>query len=484
MASANVYHFSIGSEKHTFEIDIPPNAHGHSLRVTIDSTKNKGLVIIIRNTNTSVDDNNDPGCDYNCDTYPTDHSCLHNEQTLVKSMGNLCPFSAQPASPSRAAAYYTSHSVRLDPGKPVKTAEQRMENSGQHHATRQDAVSSPRNPKVYMPDFREEDGLPTWAELAARARLDSKGCTDRSVQNTGQEHHDCQTMGQEVPNQEHDMTPTDNSSHSSNLYVPFHRLPALDRVDGDRFPQLFAVLMEFRCKYPLSTNSSHGINAKEWWAVCKGYEISVFCDSWPYIQALTGPVNGFQKKAVTWRQALAYYNNYKRKSNTYFIPWCSKKRHTRKHKRHMTTFSLSRGLQIQPVASGPMNVTRNALIAVPQEHQVAACISWSVQRSANGRLIASTTTTHIERVLPNEEVSLASGPDTQMNLSAGAESASANAEADVDINLHNPTDDNSHHPNNGFHCTDDNDLDTQINTVNKEQAWAAQQCQTYLEEIY
>ncbi|KAF9501090.1 hypothetical protein BDN71DRAFT_1555892 [Pleurotus eryngii] len=115
----------------------------------------------------------------------------------------------------------------------------------------------------------------------------------------------------------------------------------------------------------------------------------------------------------------------------------------------------------------------------------------SVQRSANGRLIASTTTTHIERVLPNEEVSLASRPDTQMNLSTGTESASANAEADVDINLHHPTDDNSHHPNNGSHCADNNDLDTQINTVDEElpalhrqQAWAAQQHQTYLEELY
>ncbi|KAF9501091.1 hypothetical protein BDN71DRAFT_1501381 [Pleurotus eryngii] len=325
MASANVYHFSIGSEKHTFEIDIPSNAHSHSLRVTIDSTKNKGSVMIICNTNTSVDNNNDPGCDYNCDTYPTDHSRLHNEQTLVESMGNLRPFSAQPASPSRAAAYYTSHSVCLDPGKPVKTAEQRMENSGQHHATCQDAVSSPHNlsqapqfgRKVYVPDFREEDELPTWAELAARAHLDSKGRTDCSVRNTGQEHHDCQTMGREVPDQEHDTMPANNPSHSSNLYVPFHRLPVLDGVDGDRFPQLFAVLMEFLRKYPLSTNSSCGINAKEWWAVCKGYEISVFCDSWPYIQALTGPVNGFQKKAVTWRQALAYYNDYKQKSNTY-----------------------------------------------------------------------------------------------------------------------------------------------------------------------
>ncbi|KAF7440214.1 hypothetical protein PC9H_000558 [Pleurotus ostreatus] len=331
MASANVYHFSIGSEKHTFEIDIPPNAHGHSLRVTIDGTKNKGSVMIIRNTNTSVDDNNDPDCDYNCDTYPIEHSRCHNEEALDESMRNLRPFSPQPASPSRAAAYYTSHSVRLDPGKPVKTAERRKENSGQHpvtheqHATRQDAVSSPRNPsrapqfgrKVYVPDFREEDELPTWAELAARARLDSKGCMDRSVRSTGREHHDCQTMGREVPDQEHDTTPTHNPSHPSNLHVPFHRLPALDGVDGDRFPQLFAVPMEFRLKYPLSTNSSRGIHGKEWWAVCKGYEIGVFCDSWPYIQALTGPVNGFQKKAVTWRQALAYYNDYERKSNTY-----------------------------------------------------------------------------------------------------------------------------------------------------------------------
>lgn len=72
-------------------------------------------------------------------------------------------------------------------------------------------------------------------------------------------------------------------------------------------------------------------------------------------------------------------------------------------------------------------------------------ISRSVQRSANGRLVASTT--RVERVLPNEEVSLASRPDMpQMNLSAGTESASANAEADVDTN--------SHHANN-------NDLDTQ-----------------------
>lgn len=36
-----------------------------------------------------------------------------------------------------------------------------------------------------------------------------------------------------------------------------------------------------------------------------------------YIQALTGPVNGFQKKAATWRQAVAYYNDYEQKSNTY-----------------------------------------------------------------------------------------------------------------------------------------------------------------------
>ncbi|KAF7440215.1 hypothetical protein PC9H_000559 [Pleurotus ostreatus] len=163
---------------------------------------------------------------------------------------------------------------------------------------------------------------------------------------------------------------------------------------------------------------------------------------------------------------------------------------TRKRKRHMTTFSLSRGSQIQPVTSGTINITQDVLIAAPQEHQVAARISRSVQRSANGRLMASTTTTYGERALPNKEVSLASRPDTQMNLSAGAESASANAEADVGINLHHPNS-NSHHTNDGSHRADDNDLDTQINTVDEElpalhrqQSWAAQQRQTYLEEFY
>ncbi|KAF9498312.1 hypothetical protein BDN71DRAFT_1428916 [Pleurotus eryngii] len=298
--------------------------------------------MVIRNTNTSDNNNNnDNGSDYDCDCdrYPTEHSPCHNEEPLDESMRKFHPFSSQLATtPSCAPAYHTSHSVHLDPGKAVKTAEHRTEKSGKrpvtndYHMTRQDPVLSPQRhfpsqaPQsgVYAPDPREEDELPTWAELAERAWLHhSKGRTNCSGPSMGREvlddvHHSCRNMGRQVPDQEHDtdeIMPAPN--HPSNLHIPFHRLPALVRVDGDCFPHLFAVPPEFRRKYTLSANSSRGGYGKGWWAICKGYEISVFCDSWAYIQALTGPVNGFQKKAATWRQAVAYYNHYEQKSNTY-----------------------------------------------------------------------------------------------------------------------------------------------------------------------
>lgn len=48
MAPANVHQFSIGDERYSFELHIPPSTHGHTLRIAMDPAKNKGTVAITR----------------------------------------------------------------------------------------------------------------------------------------------------------------------------------------------------------------------------------------------------------------------------------------------------------------------------------------------------------------------------------------------------------------------------------------------------
>ncbi|KAF4586453.1 hypothetical protein EYR38_010729 [Pleurotus pulmonarius] len=297
MIPANVFQFSIEDQKHSFELEIPPSAHGHVLRISIDGTKNKGTVTVLNNTAIPYADSQR--------AHPSNTLHHHDETALDESVKNWRPFGGQQPTGTSSrvpATYHTSHSVSLGLGKwDTKATNQRQE-----HSTSDDTARSPQryrgitvypptstqaqqfaspsrlrgntNPQpngpnqFHSPSRRrddhpydtEEDDMPTWAELA-EARHGPKEQKRTVV-------HNDEPGGYAVDNI------NDDPNHPSNLPVPFHRLSPRAGVDGDLHPEMFAVPLEFRRKYdaPAARNSA----GKQWWAVAKGYEIGVFCDKW------------------------------------------------------------------------------------------------------------------------------------------------------------------------------------------------------------
>ncbi|KAG9218568.1 hypothetical protein PLEOSDRAFT_1103810 [Pleurotus ostreatus PC15] len=326
MTPVNIFQFSIKDQKHSFELEIPPSAHGHVLHISIDGTTNKGTVTVSNNTAVPYADPERP--------HPGNTSHCHGETALDESVKNWRPFSGQQPTGTSSrvpATYHTSRSAFL-PGKRDTKATDQERPSGEDTArsprryhgitvypptsTLPKQFASPSRPQDNTtlkpngsnrfhscrrddPDYDAEDSMPAWAEL-------------REVYH-GSKEQKCTI----IDNDEPDGYPADNinddPNHPSNLPVPFHRLPPRAAIDGDLHPEMFAVPLGFRHKYnaPAARNGA----GKQWWAVAKGYEIGVFCDKWVYIQALTSSI-GFQKKAQSWKQAIAFYNEYERSSKT------------------------------------------------------------------------------------------------------------------------------------------------------------------------
>ncbi|KAF4588900.1 hypothetical protein EYR40_010455 [Pleurotus pulmonarius] len=244
MATVNTHKFSLGNQKHTLNIYVPPSLNGHTIRVSVDSSKGKGVVVVLRHDNNSENDETD-----------LDQHDLSDELTeIVKQWQPFAPSTS--ATPSKLRTPKT----RTAPG-----------------------------PTYYTTPNTKHDCAPSLAFHDQRTEYypDGKGCV-RPLTPEPVVHVTPQKLrvSTPVPGRSQPFvtfTMTANLTRPMPMpivpstYTPFHCRYPQANINGDRHPDLFAVPRFLRELYP--PVSAVGFTPS-WYVVASGYDVGIFCDAW------------------------------------------------------------------------------------------------------------------------------------------------------------------------------------------------------------
>ncbi|KAF4568150.1 hypothetical protein EYR36_010159 [Pleurotus pulmonarius] len=251
MATVNTHKFSLGNQKHTLNIYVPPSLNGHTIRVSVDSSKGKGVVVVLRHDNNSENDETD-----------LDQHDLSDELTeIVKQWQPFAPSTS--ATPSKlrtpktrtapGPTYYTTPNTKHDCAPSLAFHDQRTE----YYPDGKGCVR-PLTPEpvvhVTPQKLRVSTPVPGRSQpfVSTPTRFHSDGpVRDQSSPHHGSIYHDSES------------NPTNANAHPN--------------INGDRHPDLFAVPRFLRELYP--PVSAVGFTPS-WYVVASGYDVGIFCDAW------------------------------------------------------------------------------------------------------------------------------------------------------------------------------------------------------------